>query len=421
MPINPNIPLQAANIPQIRYQPESQFESFAKIQPTLNAMQQMRTQAMESQEKMAQRQALQKMRQDLMAAGKSGDLGMYAQALIGSGDARLMELGAKISQSLMEEQAAEQSLAPFRGQPVTRESVQNMMLAGGPAGRVAAGLERTLPAEPQPQSRYQVVGGSLFDKETKQFLAPPAPPAATGSQERRYISTGQGVFDTQTRQFVEGTQRPATVPAADGTQPQAAVAAARPLTALQQQRLDEQNNARQTLSEELATVLGYYEDLEAQKAMVSTGRTAGENVIAAARATGVGQAAERAMGTQAQTLRDNIANSKFRLIRHIAAITGASSRTMDSNRELQNWLDAMTNVSQSIQTVRETLGRLDEVIASVRRQQEREDAAVGRQAAPAPAPAPTPTARPGAAAPTPARTSGTRREIAPGVFVTERP
>ena len=148
MPINPNIPLQAANIPQIRYQPESQFESFAKIQPTLNAMQQMRTQALESQEKMAQRQALQKMRQDLMAAGKSGDLGMYAQALIGSGDARLMELGAKINQGLMEEQAAEQSLAPFRGQPVTRESVQNMLRAGGAAARAGEQLRQTLPTTP---------------------------------------------------------------------------------------------------------------------------------------------------------------------------------------------------------------------------------------------------------------------------------
>ena len=148
MPINPNIPLQAANIPQIRYQPESQFESFAKIQPTLNAMQQMRTQALESQEKMAQRQALQKMRQDLMAAGKSGDLGMYAQALIGSGDARLMELGARINQGLMEEQAAERSLAPFRGQPVTRESVQNMLRAGGAAARAGEQLRQTLPTTP---------------------------------------------------------------------------------------------------------------------------------------------------------------------------------------------------------------------------------------------------------------------------------
>ena len=414
MPINPNIPLQAANIPQIRYQPESQFESFAKIQPTLNAMQQMRTQAMESQEKMAQRQALQKMRQDLMAAGKSGDLGMYAQALIGSGDTRLMELGAKISQSLMEEQAAEQSLAPFRGQPVTRESVQNMMLAGGPAGRVAAGLERTLPTEPQPQSRYQVVGGSLFDKETKQFMAPPAQPAVTGSQERRYISTPQGVFDTQTRQLVEGTQKPVAAPAAA---PAAAEGRATPSAAegtpAQQQREKARSVAQQQLSQELQTVIGYYDQLNKIGAMTSPGRSTVENVIASARASGLGQAAERAVATQAQTLRDNIANARLRIFNHVKNATGASASQMNSNVEFTTWLNALTSPGQSIETVRETLKQLDAVLGSVRSQVQRE----GQGGTVAPAPA----SRQGAAAPAPARTSGTRREIAPGVFVTERP
>ena len=214
MPIDASIISQAQNIPQIRYQPESQFESFAKIQPTLNAMQQMRTQTIEAQEKMARIQGLQKAQQDLIAAGKSGDMGMYADALLTSPDATHRQLGAQIKKTILEAQAEQQALAPFRGQPVTRKSVQNMMLAGGQAGLVASGLERTLPAEPQPQSRYQVVGGSLFDKETKQFMAPPAQPAATGSQERRYISTPQGVFDTQTRQLVEGTQKPVAPPAA---------------------------------------------------------------------------------------------------------------------------------------------------------------------------------------------------------------
>ena len=45
MPIDASIISQAQNIPQIRYQPESQLESFAKIQPTLNAMQQMKQRA----------------------------------------------------------------------------------------------------------------------------------------------------------------------------------------------------------------------------------------------------------------------------------------------------------------------------------------------------------------------------------------
>jgi hypothetical protein len=63
MPIDASIISQARNIPQIRYQPESQFESFAKIQPTLNAMRQMRQEEMQSQQSMAEQQALQEIRQ----------------------------------------------------------------------------------------------------------------------------------------------------------------------------------------------------------------------------------------------------------------------------------------------------------------------------------------------------------------------
>ena len=272
--------------------------------------------------------------------------------------------------------------------------------------------------------RYISAGqGRMFDTQTGSYVDMPAAetPAATGTAapaapapqgRNRYITVGGTLYDTVDKKWLLAPEK--TGGATGGAAP-------RPLTALQQQRLEEQNNARQTLSEELATVLGYYEGLEKQKAMVSTERSVGENVMAAARATGVGQVAERAMGTQAQTLRDNIANAKFRLVRHIAGITGASSKVMDSNKELQNWLDAMTNVNQSIQTVRETIRQLDRVIAAVKEDQAREDAAAGRQAAPAPASVPAPAARPGAAAPAPARTGGTRREIAPGVFVTERP
>jgi hypothetical protein len=108
MPIDASIISQAQNIPQIRYQPESQFESFAKIQPTLNAMQQMRTQTIEAQEKMARIQGLQKAQQDLIAAGKSGDMGMYADALLTSPDATHRQLGAQIKKTILEAQAEQQ-------------------------------------------------------------------------------------------------------------------------------------------------------------------------------------------------------------------------------------------------------------------------------------------------------------------------
>lgn len=403
MQLDTRLPLAAAAQAPITFQPESRMQTLSRIAPGINAMRQMQaqqqTQQQEMQRMMQRSAALDEMRR----AMQDEDLGKYAQALINSGDETLMQKGAQLQMADLQDRQFRRQFGGIAGAP-TPDQLSQMALSG----------KRGLEVTGQLAGRYVPVGQNVLDKFTGQIM--PAPPkevpanalvpgaatvaVAAGPQPQgrnRYITAGGSLYDTVDKKWL-------VAPEKTGGGGGAAGAAPRPMTALQQQRLEEQNNARQTLSEELATVLGYYEDLEKQKAMVSTGRTAGENVIAAARATGVGQAAERAIGTQAQTLRDNIANSKFRLIRHIAAITGASSKTMDSNRELQNWLDAMTNVGQSIQTVRETLGRLDQVIASVRSQQEREDAATGRQAAPAPAPVPAPAARPGAAAPAPAAT-----------------
>jgi hypothetical protein len=91
MPIDASIISQAQNIPQIRYQPESQFESFAKIQPTLNAMQQMRTQAVQSQQRLAGSSVLQKMRQRLGATIQS-KIGTVSVAMHAQTQAQ-MELG----------------------------------------------------------------------------------------------------------------------------------------------------------------------------------------------------------------------------------------------------------------------------------------------------------------------------------------
>ena len=420
MPINPNIPLQAANIPQIRYQPESQFESFAKIQPTLNAMQQMRTQTIEAQEKMARIQGLQKAQQDLIAAGKSGDMGMYADALLTSPDAALRQLGAQIKKTILEAQAEQQALAPFQGGPMSHEKARNMMLAGGVAGQVGVNIARTLPPE------LQVVGGSLYKTGPGEFVEPPPRPApapvapvaggATGvTQDQASRMLAQRGF----RLRADGTAEPIPGGPADPEVIRRQQEARRlsPTgaegTPAQQQRAQAQSVAQQQLSQELQTVIGYYDQLNKIGAMTSPGRSTVENVIASARASGLGQAAERAVATQAQTLRDNIANARLRIFNHVKNATGASASQMNSNVEFTTWLNALTSPGQSIETVRETLKQLDAVLGSVRSQVQREEQ--GGTVAPAPA------SRQGAAAPAPARTSGTRREIAPGVFVTERP
>jgi hypothetical protein len=405
MPINPSIPLSVANIPPVQIpMRESRMQSLTAIAPGINAMRQLEAQRTETAEKQQQREALQQMRQGLMAAGKSGDLGMYSQALIGSGDARLMEVGARIQQALMEEARSAQALKPYQGQPVTRGLVQNMMLQGGVAGRTAGELARTLPPE---QQRIMNVGGAVYLPETDEWKVPPQRQGATGSQARRYIYTPDGPLDTETGQYLP---RPARAPEAAPTGAPAAVPAVVG-TPAQQAKVQAQNQAKEMLSQELGTVLGYYEELNRMGAMVSPERPSVANVAAAARATGPGQTAERFLGTRAQTLRDNIANARLRLFNHVKNATGASAQQMNSNLELQTWLNAMTNPGQSIETVRETLGQLDAVLGSVRNQMAAEASGQGGPQA-APAAPRTPASAP---------TQGNRREIAPGVFVTERP
>jgi hypothetical protein len=285
--------------------------------------------------------------------------------------------------------------------------VQNMMLQGGVAGRTAGDLARTLPADPKEQQDLINVGGALYQQSTGKFLQPPQQQQAAGTQARRYISTPDGVFDTETQQYIP---RPARAPEVAPT----GVPAAAPAvvgTPAQQAKVQAQNQAKEMLSQELGTVLGYYEELNRMGAMVSPERPSAANVAAAARATGPGQTAERFLGTRAQTLRDNIANARLRLFNHVKNATGASAQQMNSNLELQTWLNAMTNPGQSIETVRETLGQLDAVLGSVRNQMAAEASGQGGPQA-APAAPRTPAAAP---------TQGSRREIAPGVFVTERP
>ena len=459
MPLDTRLPLLAGQFKPLTYQAPSQANMLAEVAQAASAMQGLQRNAMAMQAERAAREQENALAEYVRGGGAPEGLAQFGapgaramqqiqygqQVAAQTRGVQQKEVEAAMGQfmsALGRTQNAQQARSvlalgfqdPLVSKAIGRFTTPEQAMAGVPDDpaqfndwlrtQVLAPAERF--KERTVAQRYISAGqGRMFDTQTGSYVDMPAAeaPATTGvaapvapapQGRNRYITAGGAVYDTVDKKWL-------LVPEKTGVGVGGATsgAAPRPMTALQQQRLEEQGNARQTLSEELATVLGYYEDLEKQKAMVSTGRAAGENVIAAARATGVGQTVERAIGTQAQTLRDNIANSKFRLIRHIAAITGASSKTMDSNRELQNWLDAMTNVGQSIQTVRETLGRLDQVIASVRGQQEREDAATGRQTAPAPTPAPA--ARSGAPAPAPVRTGGARREIAPGVFVTERP
>lgn len=245
------------------------------------------------------------------------------------------------------------------------------------------------PAQPSargPYDRYTPVGRFVFDKETSQFIAPPAVmPSATPAAA------------------------PARGPAAPPAEKPPTV---KPPTAAQTAKTERMAEARRALSKDIETQLGYYNQLAGIGGMVSPGRSPVANVAAYARSSGLGQEAERALGTSAQTLRDNIKNTRQRLFMQIKDATGATTGQMNSNLEMQAWLDSMTNPQQSIETVRETLKQLDSVIAGVEAQVERDRAAKNAPKKPTAAPTTAPSTPSGATS---------RREIAPGVFVTERP
>jgi len=281
------------------------------------------------------------------------------------------------------------------------------------------------PGPVKPSERYVPVGQDVFDRVEGKFIEGPsrargalapaagareartkAPPADVAAmQQLGYPLTPEGYA-----QFKAAGRKPAAAPAAApgapavGTPAQQAVAA-------------RQRTAQANLSQDIRTQLGYYEKLAEMGAMTSPTRSVAENVAAFARSSGIGQQAERAIATEAQTLRDNIKNTRQRLFLQMKDATGATASQMNSNAEMQAWLNSMTDPQQSIETVRETLKQMDYVIAGMRDQVAREAAAkggAGAAPAAAPAPAPAPARAPAAAAPR-------RREIAPGVFVTERP
>ena len=430
MQLDTRIPMMMGQAKPIRFQPESQLESLAAIAPGINAMRQMQAQEAELADAARKRQAFRQF-QDEVSKAFPGGVRELAQVFVTKGVTQQhFETGQKLLQMMLEQErqdAAEKQwqerFGGIAGTP-TPDQISQMALSGQRGLEVAGRLA----------GRYVPVGQNVLDKFTGQIMpappkeapanalvpgAAPAAPAAGGmgaDQRARYLAQrGFEEVGGQVRFIPGGPADPDVI--------RRQTEARRPLppgpegTPAQQQRAQSRSEAQQQLSQELQTVLGYYNELSKMGAMTSPERSTAENVIAAARATGPGQAAERFAGTRAQTLRDNIANARLRILNHVKNATGATASQMNSNVEFQTWLNALTSPGQSIETVRETLKQLDAVLGSVRAQVQRE----AQGAAPAPAPAPAPAARPGAAAPAPARTGGTRREIAPGVFVTERP
>jgi hypothetical protein len=121
--------------------------------------------------------------------------------------------------------------------------------------------------------------------------------------------------------------------------------------------------AQTQLNDTLDAIGGMYAELNRLGGIASTERSAFTNVPARIAGSAVGQIAGQAIGTQEQSLRDRIAAARFTLVQQIKNATGMSARQMDSNVELQNTLNSLSDPRQGyeaainiIENLRKTYG-----------------------------------------------------------------
>jgi hypothetical protein len=139
------------------------------------------------------------------------------------------------------------------------------------------------------------------------------------------------------------------------------------------------SEGRQMVSSVIENLRANYDELDRLRAIPSQDRGAVSNVLTSLEASTPGQIASRFVTTPAQTSRDVISSSRIQLLNSIKQATGMSAQQLNSNVELQTWLNAVTDPRQSKQTA-------DQILTNIQNWVARNAAPMGGSAAPPPAP-----------------------------------
>jgi hypothetical protein len=142
-------------------------------------------------------------------------------------------------------------------------------------------------------------------------------------------------------------------------------------------RAAEQAAAREQFLEILDTLQVSFDELNRRRAIPSEQRGAVSNVLSSIEASGPGQVASRAVGAEAQTIRDRITASRMTLLSALSKLTGKTSSQLNSNVELRLNLDALSNPSENYEAAIQKIDDLRRFYAQE------------------PAPTPSPGGRPG--------------------------
>ena len=123
---------------------------------------------------------------------------------------------------------------------------------------------------------------------------------------------------------------------------------------------EKQTEAKSRMTGNLAKLAGYYNELDASGAILNTDKGTMENIFRALKSSTAGQAMGRITGSPEQAIRQAINNAKPLIIQDIRQSTNMSARGLDSEKELDFYLQAATDEKKSIQANMAALIVLDE-------------------------------------------------------------
>lgn len=107
-----------------------------------------------------------------------------------------------------------------------------------------------------------------------------------------------------------------------------------------------------------------YTKLDQMGGIVNPDKSTISNIIAGAESSGLGQIVGQKLGTQAQSIRNEIAQARPLLLQSIKQATGMSSKQMDSNAELKMYLAAATDPNLDIKANLAALDNMEKLFGS---------------------------------------------------------
>jgi len=123
---------------------------------------------------------------------------------------------------------------------------------------------------------------------------------------------------------------------------------------------DKKQTAKEGVTKQLKTLDSLYSYLDELKAIPSTERGVAENISSYVGASGPGQALGRMAGTTEQSVRDRINQMRPLLINNIRQASEMGARGLDSEKELEFYLQAATDPQREIKTNKAALAVLNQ-------------------------------------------------------------